>query len=74
MGTRHGDRGPGHGRGPWRGGPDRNGPPPPPPSKAAHFKIERGDIKVDVKCADDEPLAVCADMTLKMIEAITPRP
>ena len=40
------------------GGPRRgpDGPPPPPPPKGAHLRFERGDAKVDVKGADDEPL------------------
>jgi hypothetical protein len=42
-------------RGPW------GHRPPPPPSKAAHFRIEDGSVKIDVKCAEDEPMKACAD-------------
>ena len=50
-------------------------PPPPPPSKAAHFRVEQGDMKVDVKCADDEPMKACADIAIQMIDKVaTPKP
>ncbi len=41
---------------------------PPRPSKAAHFRIKTGDTKIDVKCAEDEPMKVCADMVLQILE------
>jgi hypothetical protein len=44
--------------------------PPPPPSKAAHFLLRRGDAIVDVKCADDEQMKVCADLTLQMVDRL----
>ncbi|WP_092587308.1 hypothetical protein [Rhizobium mongolense] len=44
--------------------------PPPPPSKAAHFHIQDGDIKIDIKCADDEPTKVCADVLLQMLDRL----
>ena len=50
-------------------------PPPPPPSKAARFRVEQGDMKVDVKCADDEPMKACGDIAIQMIDKIaTPKP
>jgi hypothetical protein len=53
------------------GGPGPRGQrPPPPPSRAAHFRLQRGDAMVDVKCADDEQMKVCADLTLQMIERL----
>jgi hypothetical protein len=53
------------------GGPGpRGNPPPPPPSRAAHFRLQRGDAMVDVKCADDEQMKVCADLTLQMIDRL----
>lgn len=52
-----------------RGGPD--GPPPPPPPKGAHFQFERGDARVDVKCADDEPMRACADITLQLLDKLS---
>jgi hypothetical protein len=41
-----------------------------PPSKAAHFRIEDGDKKIDIKCADDEPTKVCADVLLQLIDKL----
>jgi hypothetical protein len=54
------------------GGPGPRGqrPPPPAPSRAAHFRLQRGDAMVDVKCADDEQMKVCADLTLQMIDRL----
>jgi hypothetical protein len=56
-----------------RGGPETAPPPPPPPppSKGAHFIFERGDARIDVKCADDEPMKVCADITLQMLDKLS---
>lgn len=55
---------------PRRGpGPD-DPPPPPPPSRAAHIVLERGDARVDVKCADDDSTKACADLTLQMIDRL----
>lgn len=57
------------------GGP-RRGPdaPPPPPAKAAHFRLERGETALDVKCADDEPMKACADLTLQMLDRLAALP
>ncbi|WP_160003551.1 hypothetical protein [Rhizobium sp. 18055] len=60
-------RGPGHGEFGLRG---HRPPPPPPPSKAAHFRIEDGDTKIDIKCADDEPTKACADLLLQVIDKL----
>lgn len=45
-------------------------PPPPPPSKAAHFRVEDGDTRIDIKCADDEPMKSCADILLQVIDRL----
>ncbi|THF49323.1 hypothetical protein [Allorhizobium terrae] len=45
-------------------------PPPPPPSKAAHFRVEDGETKIDIKCADDEPMKACADILLQVIDRL----
>lgn len=45
-------------------------PPPPPPSKAAHFIFERGDARIDVKCADDEPTKACADTIVQLLDKL----
>lgn len=52
-----------------RRGPD-GPPPPPPPSKAAHFIFERGDARIDVKCADDEPTKACADTITQLLDKL----
>jgi hypothetical protein len=43
---------------------------PPPPSKAAHFRVEQGDNGIDVKCADDEPMRACADITMQLLDRL----
>ncbi|MFC6790967.1 hypothetical protein ACFQE0_15905 [Methylobacterium komagatae] len=53
-----------------RRGPDAP-PPPPPSSKGAHFIFERGGARIDVKCADDEPMKACADITLQMLDKLS---
>ncbi|MBP1184140.1 hypothetical protein [Methylobacterium sp. PvR107] len=55
------------------GGPQRgpDGPPPPPPPKGAHFIIERGDARLDVKCVDDDSTKACADITLQLLDKLT---
>jgi hypothetical protein len=53
------------------GGPGPRGQrPPPPPERAAHFRLQRGDALVDVKCADEEPMKICADLALQMIDRL----
>jgi hypothetical protein len=54
---------------PPAGGPRSEGPPPP-PSKAAHFRVEQGDNGIDVKCADDEPMRACADITMQLLDRL----
>ena len=41
---------------------------PPPPSKAAHFRLRKGDAAVDVKCADDEPTKACVDAAAVLMD------
>ena len=41
---------------------------PPPPSKAAHFRLRRGDMEVDAKCADDEPTKGCVDAVILLMD------
>jgi hypothetical protein len=54
--------------------PDGPGPrgqrPPPLPERAAHFRLQRGDALLDVKCADEEPMKTCADLALQMIDRL----
>jgi hypothetical protein len=44
--------------------------PPPLPERAAHFRLQRGDALVDVKCADEEPMKTCADLALQMVDRL----
>ncbi|WSG94125.1 hypothetical protein U8P76_15760 [Rhizobium johnstonii] len=48
-------------------------PPPPPPSKAAHFRIEDGNTRIDLKCAEDEPMKACADLLLQVMDRLQGR-
>jgi hypothetical protein len=49
-------------------------PPPPPPSKAAHFRLEHGATALDIKCAEDEPVKGCADLTLQILDKLQALP
>lgn len=49
---------------------DHRPPPPPPPSKAAHFRVEDGQTKIDIKCADDEPMKACSDILLQVLDHV----
>lgn len=42
----------------------------PPPSKGAHFRLEQGETKIDIKCADDEPMKACSDILMQLIDKI----
>jgi hypothetical protein len=46
----------------------------PSPSKGAHFRLQDGDAAVDVKCAEDEPMKLCADITLQILEKLVSMP
>ncbi|MFP5407178.1 MAG: hypothetical protein ACLGHY_12860 [Gammaproteobacteria bacterium] len=46
----------------------------PPPSKGAHFKFEQGDNSIDVKCADDESMRACADVTIQLLDKLSAMP
>jgi hypothetical protein len=56
--------------GPRGEAPPRAEAPPPPPSKAAHFRVEQGDNGIEVKCADDEPMRACADITMQFLDRL----
>jgi hypothetical protein len=52
-------------------------PPPPiraPLPKGAHIILQDGDAIVDIKCSDDEPMRVCADITLQILEKLVSLP
>ncbi|KKZ85919.1 hypothetical protein RPHASCH2410_CH19510 [Rhizobium phaseoli Ch24-10] len=40
------------------------------PSKAAHFQIEDGNTRIDLKCAEDEPMKACADLLLEVMDRL----
>ncbi|MBC9177384.1 hypothetical protein [Pseudoroseomonas ludipueritiae] len=66
---RHGMRGPGgpgmmHGPGPHRFGP------PPPPSKAASFNFQNGDMRIRIRCAEDEPMQNCVNAASALIDKV----
>ena len=42
----------------------------PPTTKAAVFHIRRGDTRIDVKCADDEPSAACVDAAVRLMDKL----
>jgi hypothetical protein len=42
--------------------------------KGAHIILQDGDAMVDVKCSDDEPMKVCADLTLQILEKLVALP
>ncbi|MDC7741810.1 hypothetical protein [Rhizobium binxianense] len=44
--------------------------PPPPLSKAAHFRIEDGNTRIDLQCAEDEPMKACADLLLQVMDRL----
>lgn len=45
-------------------------PPPPPPGKGASFRLERGDARLDIKCADEEPMAACVEAVGKLLDRV----
>lgn len=45
----------------------------PPLSKAARFQIEDGNTRIDLKCAEDEPTKVCADLLLQVMDRLQGR-
>ena len=42
--------------------------------RALIFAFEDGDAAVDVKCADDEPMKPCADITLQILDKLVSLP
>jgi hypothetical protein len=57
--------------GPELWGPRHMPPPPPPPSKAAHFRLHNGNVAIDVKCADDEPMKACVDAAAQLVDKLS---
>ena len=38
------------------------------PAKSARFRIKVGDISLGLTCPDDEPLKVCADFAMQLLD------
>lgn len=43
-------------------------PPPPPPSNTAEFSFRRGPTEIRVRCGENEPVKVCADAALTLMD------
>lgn len=43
-------------------------PPPPPPSRAASFRLERGDVSISVRCAESEPMQACVNAANALLD------
>ena len=39
-------------------------------SKAAGFRVETGDVTLGIRCPEDEPMKVCGDFTLQLLDKI----
>ncbi|RMI26003.1 hypothetical protein EBE87_06375 [Pseudoroseomonas wenyumeiae] len=55
-------------------GPHRFGPPPPPPSKAASFNFRNGDMRIHIRCAEDEPMQNCVNAASALIDKVSSMP
>lgn len=44
------------------------------PSKAASFHLRKGDARVDIKCADDEPTKACIDAASALLDKLATQP
>lgn len=40
--------------------------------KAAHFMFRRGDSRVDIKCAADEPMKACIEAATTLLDKLAP--
>lgn len=49
-------------------------PPPPPPSRAAHVRLERGDTRIDLACAETDTTKACADVATGLIDRLAAMP
>lgn len=47
-----------------------HGPHQPPVSKAAFFRLRKGDVSVGIKCADDEPTKACVDAAATLLDKL----
>jgi len=66
--------GPGAPVGPGPAEPQRNGPLKAPKDRGAHFIVQDGEARVDVKCAADDSMRTCADITLQFLEKLVAFP
>ncbi len=42
-------------------------------TKAARFDMRRGDMRIDVKCAADEPMKACVDAATTLMDKMAPK-
>ena len=40
--------------------------------RGARFEIRRGDTRIDVKCAPDEPMKACVEAATVLFDKVTP--
>ena len=45
-----------------------------PPSKAAFFHFQKGDARVDIKCAEDEGTKACIEGASALFDKLAPQP
>lgn len=43
-------------------------------SRGARFHFERGDARVDIRCAADEPMRACIDAATVLLDKLAPQP
>lgn len=58
--------GPGGPPGPWR----HADVPPPPPPPGASFRIQRGDVRLGVRCAPNEPMQACVAAASALLDKV----
>lgn len=46
----------------------------PGPGRGAHFHIEDGQSRIDLRCPDGEPMRTCADVLLQVLDRMQAKP
>lgn len=46
----------------------------PPMSRAARFHVTRGDMTLNVRCAENEPMRACVDAATALMDKVAPQP
>lgn len=62
----------GGGGGGWRGMQEgmRDGGMPGRSGGGAHFRLQRGDARIDIRCGDNEPIGVCVEAASRLIDKV----